>query len=232
MWVLAQNDHINSERLSGAEDTFVYSSNNNLYEFCSCEQPSAAKLRQLYTKGQLECNALRKRLRLLRQQHREEQEEIKKLQENLTQIGVKVQKTCRDDISESRSTKRTEAEKNVRSSNGDDDYEKLLYEVKKMKRDIRITRTDLSMITNDELEAPQSTPKLTGNNIISGLLDDKNYPPKKARSNDGKILGVINDRYKYTSRTINGSSIDMNPDSESDVVVYKEEFLDTEFLFE
>lgn len=94
--------------------------------------PKLNNLKTLYNKAQEDCEKLSKKLASLKQRHQEEQEQILKLQGHLTDLDKKVEKSYDSDISGSSVSKKR---KIVTQKEEEDEYEKLLREVRKIKAD-------------------------------------------------------------------------------------------------
>ncbi|XP_033212418.1 titin-like [Belonocnema kinseyi] len=94
--------------------------------------PKLSNLKTLYNKAQEDCEKLSKKLASLKQRHQEEQEQILKLQGHLSGLDKKVEKSYDSDISGSSVTKKR---KIVTQKEEEDEYEKLLREVRKIKAD-------------------------------------------------------------------------------------------------
>lgn len=89
----------------------------------------------MYTKAQRDCDVLRIRLKALRERHKQEKEEIKKLQTHLDNHYKNVIKESQNEIATS-NLKRKKLFVSLEDPEEKDEYEKLLREVRKIKQDI------------------------------------------------------------------------------------------------
>ncbi|XP_051172909.1 kinesin-related protein 4-like [Leptopilina boulardi] len=113
--------------------------------------PKLTNLKTLYNKAQEDCEKLSKKLATLKKRHQEEQEQILKLQGLMT-MPKKIETTFNDDskIKNSISTKKRKLI-NTEDTN-EDEYEKLLREVRKMKTEHNNKKATVTkIITKDNV---------------------------------------------------------------------------------
>ncbi|KAG7204557.1 hypothetical protein KM043_004981 [Ampulex compressa] len=147
---------------------------------------SAERIRYLYTKAQRDCDILRIRLKALRERHRQEQEEIKKLQAHLTIFDSDIQDEYESEVSETQS-KRRKTSIIVEDAEEEDEYEKLLREVRKMKQDI----------------LNQREPFTASKNVLQKNVDSRSESYIKYEQvavEDGEIVGEI---YEDCNQSVN-----------------------------
>ncbi|XP_076170355.1 mitochondrial ribosomal protein L48 isoform X2 [Ptiloglossa arizonensis] len=113
----------------------AYTRKGDLSRDNSRNQTSAERIRYLYTKAQRDCDVLRIRLKALRERHKQEKEEIKKLQTHLDNHYKNVIKESQNEIATS-NLKRKKLFVSLEDPEEKDEYEKLLREVRKIKQDI------------------------------------------------------------------------------------------------
>ncbi|CAK9823764.1 hypothetical protein ANTRET_LOCUS2041 [Anthophora retusa] len=116
----------------------AYTRKGDLSRDHSRTQTSTERIRYLYTKAQRDCNVLRMRLKALRERYLREKEEIKKLQIHLGNCYKNIAKERVTEISEDclKKEKLFTSSDDTEEEGKEEEYERLLRKVKKIKHDI------------------------------------------------------------------------------------------------
>ncbi|XP_054009614.1 uncharacterized protein LOC128892956 [Hylaeus anthracinus] len=111
----------------------AYTRKGDLSRHNSRNQSSAEKIRYLYSKAQRDCDILRIRLKALKGRHKEEKEEMQKLQIHLNNHYKNLaEKSCES----MKQFKKKKLYVSLENPEEKDEYEKLLREVRKIKQDL------------------------------------------------------------------------------------------------
>ncbi|XP_076625222.1 uncharacterized protein LOC143343832 [Colletes latitarsis] len=169
-------------------------------------QTSTDRIRYLYTKAQRDCDVLRIRLKALRERHKQEEEEIKKLQTHLDNHYRNTEEKSCVEIS-TRHFKRKRSYMSSENPEEKDEYEKLLREVRKIKQDILnpkypVTASNIELEQTNIFNHNESKIRKEYKRLIINNMSEANV--MKSRQISTKIY---NNDFKKTRFNVKSSDI-------------------------